>query len=206
MLHTNDPNRQLDFELVCLEQMVPANHFLRLVEQHIDFTFILDLVRRYYCESNGRPSLDPIVFFKMLLLGYLYNIRSERELERTANDSLAFRWFLQLGLSGKAPDHSTFSWNRKHRFKDTSIFQAIFDHIVQQAIDHRMVGGRVLMTDSTHIKANASNNRYEKREVECTPYQYLEALDNAVNEERAAFGKKPFPPREEVQVKTQKLA
>lgn len=111
------------------------------------------------------------MFFKMLLIGYLYNIRSERELERVVNDSLAFRWFLRLGLSGKAPDHSIFSWNRKNRFKDTTVFQDIFDHIVQQAIQHNMVGGRLLCTDSTHIKANANNGRYEKQEVTCTPYE-----------------------------------
>ncbi|NQX71949.1 transposase, partial [Paenibacillus alba] len=116
---------------------------MRQVETYIDFNFILDIVRPYYSESNGRPSLDPIVFFKMLLIGYLYNIRSERELERVVNDTVSFRWFLNLGLSGKAPDHSVFSWNRKNRFKDTTVFQDIFDRIVHQAIGHKMVGGRV---------------------------------------------------------------
>jgi transposase len=206
MLYTNDPNPQLDYELVCLEHMVAPDHLLRHIDKHIDFTFMLDLVRPYYSESNGRPSVDPIVFFKMLLIGYLYNIRSERELERVVNDSLAFRWFLRLGLSGKAPDHSIFSWNRKNRFKDTTVFQDIFDNIVQQAIQHNMVGGRLLFTDSTHIKANANNGRYEKREVTCTPYEYLQELEQAVNEDRVAFGKKPLPPKEEAETKKQKVS
>lgn len=206
MLFTNDPNPQLDYELVCLEYMVPSNHLLRYVDQYIDFTFILDLVRPYYSESNGRPSLDPIVFFKMLLIGYLYNIRSERELERAVNDSLAFRWFLRIGLSGKAPDHSVFSWNRKNRFKGTTVFQDIFDRIVKQAMEHNMVGGRLLITDSTHIKANANNGRYEKREVTCTPHEYLKELEQAVNEDRVAFGKKPLPPQEEAETKIQKVS
>lgn len=202
MLHTNEKNPQLDYELVCIEHMVDPNHLLRHIEKHIEFDFILEKVRPFYSENNGRPSLDPIVFFKMLLIGYLYNIRSERELERVVNDTVSFRWFLRLGLTGKAPDHSTFSWNRKHRFKDTTIFQDIFDHIVQQAIQHNMVGGRVLITDSTHIRANANNNRYTKQEVECTPQEYLQALEQAVNEDRKQFGKKPLPPEEEANKKT----
>lgn len=206
MLRTNDPNPQLDYELVCIEHMVEPNHFLRHVEKYIDFDFILDKVRHLYSESNGRPSLDPIVFFKMLLIGYLYNIRSERELERVVNDTVSFRWFLRLGLTGRAPDHSTFSWNRKHRFQDTTIFQDIFDQIVMQAIDHRMVGGRLLVTDSTHIKASANNGRYEKREVTCTPQEYLQELENAVNEDREQFGKKPLPLEEEVETKTIKVS
>ncbi|MDQ6418736.1 IS1182 family transposase, partial [Paenibacillus sp. LHD-117] len=206
MLRTNDPNPQLDYELVCIEHMVEPNHFLRHVEKYIDFDFILDKVRHLYSESNGRPSLDPIVFFKMLLIGYLYNVRSERELERVVNDTVSFRWFLRLGLTGRAPDHSTFSWNRKHRFHDTTIFQDIFDQIVKQAIEYRMVGGRLLVTDSTHIKANANNGRYEKREVTYTPQEYLQELENAVNEDREQFGKKPFPPEEEVETKTIKVS
>lgn len=206
VLYTNDVNPQLDYELVCLEHQVPDNHLLRKVEKYIDFSFILDLVRPFYSETTGRPSIDPIVFFKMLLIGYLYNIRSERELERTVNDSFAFRWFLRIGLSGKAPDHSVFSWNRKNRFKDTTVFQDIFDNIVQQAIGYNMVGGRVLVTDSTHMKANASNNRYERREVAYTPHEYLQELEQAVNEDREQLGKKPLPPVEEAAPKISKVS
>jgi len=206
MLFTNSPDSQLEYELICIESLVEQNHLLRLIDKYIDFSFILDIVRPFYCESNGRPSIDPIVFFKMLFIGYLYNIRSERELERVVNDTISFRWFLKLGLSRKAPDHSVFSWNRKNRFKDTTVFQDIFDNIVQQAIQHKMVGGRVLVTDSTHIRANANNNRYEKREVTCTPMEYLQELEQAVNEDRAAFGKKPLPPEEEVEQKTLKVS
>ncbi|MNJ38584.1 Transposase DDE domain protein [compost metagenome] len=207
MLFTNDSKPQLDYELVCLEYMVDPDHLLRKVDAYIDFSFILDIVAPYYCTNNGRPSLDPIVFFKMLLIGYLYNIRSERELERVVNDSFAFRWFLGLGLTRKAPDHSTFSWNRKNRFKGTNVFQEIFDRIVEQAITHRMVGGRLLITDSTHMKANASNNRYEKQEVVISPNEYLKELDQAVDEDRVNHGKKPFDREKEVlETKTIKVS
>lgn len=202
MFFTSNPNTQLDYEFICMEEMVPQDHLLRYVDQYIDFSFIIDLVKPFYCENNGRPSLDPILFFKMLLLGYLYNIRSERELERVVNDTLSFRWFLRLGLRGKAPDHSTFSATRRRRFKDTTVFQEVFDQIVQQAIEHHMVGGRLLVTDSSHMKAKANNNRYEKREVTCTPQEYIQELERAVNEDRVSMGKKPLAPKEEVEQKT----
>lgn len=206
MFFTNDPNPQLEYEMVCIEQMVDENHLLRKISKHIDFSFIVELTRPYFCENNGRPSLDPVVFFKMLLLGYLYGIRSERELERVVNDTISFRWFLGLGLTRKAPDHSIFSWNRKHRYKGTTVFQEIFDRIVQQAIEHGMVGGRVLMTDSTHIRANASNTKYVKQEVDYTPTEYLQELETAVNEDRVSHGKKPLPPGKEVEQKTIKVS
>lgn len=206
MLFTNDPNPQLEYELVCMEQLVPQDHLVRYIDQYIDFSFIIDLVKPYYCENNGRPSLDPIVFFKMLLLGYLYGIRSERELERMVNDTLSFRWFLGLGLTSKAPDHSTFSANRKKRFKDSTVFQEIFDQIVWQASQYHLVGGRLLATDSTHMKASASNHRYEKREVACTPQEYVQELERAVNEDRALMQKKPLPPKKREETKTIKVS
>ncbi|WP_336078747.1 transposase, partial [Paenibacillus sp. 203] len=84
-------------------------------------------------------AIDPTVLFKMIFLGYFYGIRSERQLEREIQTNLAYRWFLGLGLTDKVPDHTTISWNRRTRFKDTTIFQDIFDEIVLQAISHRMV-------------------------------------------------------------------
>ncbi|QDY85411.1 transposase [Paenibacillus polymyxa] len=123
------------------------------MDKYIDFSFIEDKVRPLYCSDHGRPAIHPVVLFKMIFLGYFYGIRSERQLEREIQANLAYRWFLGLGLTDKAPYHSTISWNRRTRFKDTYIFQDIFDGIVLQAISHKMVSGHVLITDLTHIKA-----------------------------------------------------
>ncbi|WP_139070854.1 transposase, partial [Paenibacillus sp. KS1] len=109
---------------------------LRKVDKYIDFSFIDKKVRPLYCADNGRPAIDPVVLFKMIFLGYFYGIRSERQLEREIQTNLAYRWFLGLGLTDKVPDHSTISWNRRTRFKDTDIFQDVFDEIVLQAIQH----------------------------------------------------------------------
>lgn len=199
MLYTHEPDPQLDYELVCIEHMVPEDHLLRYIAQYIDFTFIRDKVRPFYSETHGRPSIDPVMLFKMLFIGYLYGIRSERQLEQEINLNLAYRWFLGIGLSKKAPDHSTISWNRQYRFKDTTVFQDIFDEIVRIAISNRMVAGRVLITDSTHLKANANKRKHVVQVVEQSPRGYLDELNAAIEEDRRKLGKKPLKVRKEVE-------
>lgn len=184
-------------ELVSIEMLVPENHLLRVIHTHIDFSFIKEKVRPFYSEKQGRPSLDPIVLFKMMLIGYLYGIRSERQLEQDIIPNAAYRWFLGLSLSESVPDHSTLSWNRNNRFKGTTVFQEIFDEVVRLAIGHHMVTGRILITDSTHIQADANKNRYQMQEVVDTPQAYLEQLEIAINQDRVLHEKKPLPPAPE---------
>jgi transposase len=190
VLSSNDKNPQMQYEFVCLDQLVPEDHLLRVIQQYIDFSFIREKVRQYYCEDNGRPSIDPVVLFKMIFIGYLYGIRSERQLEKEIQTNIAYRWFLGLSLTDRVPDHTTISWNRRKRFKDTNVFQEIFDEIVRIAIQHRMVGGRVLISDSTHLKANANKRKFTKHVVEKSSRAYLEELEAAINEDREANGKK----------------
>ncbi|MBB6736025.1 IS1182 family transposase [Cohnella zeiphila] len=197
MLRSNR-DKQQQYEFVSIEDLVPKDHLLRLMDRYIDFSFIDEKVKPLYCEDNGRPAVDPVMLFKMILLGYCYGIRSERQLEREIQTNVAYRWFLGLGLTDRVPDHSTISWNRRKRFKDTTIFQDIFDEIVLQAISHRMVGGRVLITDSTHLKANANKHKYTKEQVQQNTKDYLDELNAAVEADRSAEGKKPLKPREEV--------
>ncbi|WLR53250.1 IS1182 family transposase [Bacillus tianshenii] len=185
-------------EFVHIEELVPEDHLLRKIDKYIDFSFILEKVRPYYCEDNGRPSLDPLVLFKMMFIGYFYGIRSERQLEREIQTNVAYRWFLGLHLNDKVPHHSTISWNRRTRFKGTTVFQDIFDEIVHQAMSHRMVGGRVLFTDSTHLKANANRHQFTREEVEEETRDYIDELNKAVEEDRIQNGKKPLKPKEEV--------
>ncbi|WP_026908870.1 IS1182 family transposase [Paucisalibacillus globulus] len=191
-------NKQNEYEFICIEELVPEDHQLRKVDKYIDFSFILDIVRPFYCEDNGRPSIDPIVLFKMMFIGYLYGIRSERQLEKEIKVNVAYRWFLGLGLKNPVPHHSTISWNRQNRFKGTTIFQDVFDEIVRLAQSHRMVGGRALMTDSTHLKANANKRKFEKETVEVETRSYIEELDKAIEEDRKDHGKKPLKKKEEV--------
>ncbi|WP_188067848.1 IS1182 family transposase [Brevibacillus brevis] len=195
MLRSNQ-NVQNSFEFVCIEELVPQDHLLRKIQKHIDFSFILDKVKHFYCENNGRPSVDPVMLFKMMFIGYLYGIRSERQLEREVQMNIAYRWFLGLGLTDRVPDHSTISLNRQ-RLKESNVVQEIFDHIVFKAIEHRMVAGRVLITDSTHLKANANKRKAIKKEVIKSTKAYLDELDEAVRKDREAHGKKPLKTRKE---------
>jgi transposase len=188
--------QQEELELVSIGALVPEGHLLRKVDRAVEFGFIRERVKHLYCEDNGRPALDPVVLFKLLLLGYLYGVRSERQLMREVEVNVAYRWFLGLKLRDKVPDASTLSQNRRRRFSESTIYQQIFDEIVELAVKKGLASGTVLYTDSTHLKANANKNKYDLAEVKVKPVEYLQALDAAVGEDRAAHGKQPLKPSE----------
>lgn len=187
-----DTHKQSKMELVMLEQIVPQDHLLRLIDKYIDFSFINDLCAPYYCKDNGRPAVEPEVLFRMLFIGYLYGIRSERRLLEEIDMNMAYRWFLGYGITDKLPDVSVIWQNRRRRFRHTDIPQQIFDEIVRQAMDAGLVDGKVLYTDSTHLKANANKGKFEEVIVNQTPKAYLKELDKAVAEDRKKHGKKPL--------------
>lgn len=189
------PDKQTELEFVSIEQLVPGDHLLRTIDKVIDFEFIRDKVRGLYCTDNGRPAIDPVVLFKMLFIGYLFGIRSERALVRDIEVNVAYRWFLGLGLTEKVPDASTLSQNRRRRFSGSAIYQEIFDGIVEQAIGHKMVGGRVLYSDSTHLKASANKQKFTRKAVAKSTRRYLAELERDVNADRLAHGKAPLPPK-----------
>jgi len=188
---------QHELEMVTLESLVPADHLVRKIAKAIDLDFIRERVAHLYCADNGRPALDPVVLFKCLLLGYLFGIRSERQLMREVQVNVAYRWFLGLRLTDKVPDASTLSQNRRRRFSESAIYQTIFDEIVLQAMGRGMVEGRVLYTDSTHLKANANKAKFDLVQVEQQPSAYLEQLEAAVEVDRQAAGKKPLKSRDD---------
>jgi transposase len=196
---------QQELELVSIGALVPEKHLLRKVSSAVDFSFIRDRVKHLYCEDNGRPALDPVVLFKLLLLGYLYGVRSERQLMRDVEVNVAYRWFLGLKLRDKVPDASTLSQNRRRRFAESTIYQEIFDQIVELAMRKGLATGSVLYTDSTHLKANANKNKYDVAEVKVKPQEYLAALDAAIDEDRAAHGKQPLKDRPEPEPETKQI-
>lgn len=183
-------NSRHNRQLVSTEQLVPQDHFLRYVDAYIDFSFIEDILTPYYPPASGRKSIPPITMFKMLFISYWYGIRSERQLEKEIHTNIAYRWFLGMDFETRVPDHSTISYNRKHRFQNTTIIEEIFNAIVQQAIDHNMVGGRVLYTDSTHVKANANKNKFVRTVKPEKAVAHLDVLEEAANQDRIAHGKK----------------
>lgn len=188
--------QQTELEMVTLEQLVPGDHLLRRIDAAIDFGFIREMTEDLYCPDNGRPPIPPEQLFKALFVGYLFGIRSERQLMREIEVNVAYRWFIGLRLTDGVFDASTFSQNRRRRFGGTDVAQRIFDHIVEQAIARGLVGGDVLYTDSTHLKASANKGRYDKRQVAKSRAAYWDDLDRAVDADRAAHGKKSLAPKD----------
>ena len=196
--------QQTALEMVSLDGLVPKDHLLRKVDAVIDFSFIHDRVAGLYCPDNGRPPLDPTLMFKALFIGYLFGVRSERQLVREIEVNVAYRWFLGLKLTDPVFDASTLSQNRRRRYNDASVAQAIFDAIVEQATAKGLVDGTVLYTDSTHLKANANKNRYDLAVIAKSRSDYWDALDAAIEEDRVAHGKKSLKekPRAPVEKET----
>ncbi|GAB4176359.1 MAG: IS1182 family transposase [Calditrichia bacterium] len=191
-------NTQQKLELVSIESLVPADHLLRKIDRAIDFSFIREKVKSLYCQNNGRPGVDPVVLFKMLFIGYLFGIRSERQLIKEIEVNIAYRWFLGYGLEDKIPHHSTISQNRRRRFSQSNIYQEIFDTIVWLAIEKKMVDGKTLYTDSTHLKANANKHKFKRKEVTHSTRKYIKDLDEDIQKDRANHDKRPLKPKEEV--------
>ena len=180
MLNRNE-NRQMKMCLVTLEELMPQKHFLRDLDICVDFSFIYEKVEALY-SNTGRPSVDPVMLVKMLLIGYLYGIESERRLEQEIRVNIAYRWFLGIELDEPVPDHSTISQLRRRKFSGTTVFQDIFDEIVRKCIEVGLVTGKLLLTDSTHIRANARNDFREIIEVPDTPSEYIQKLDREAYE------------------------
>ena len=189
-----------ELEFVSVDELVPGDHLLRKVERAVDFSFIRKRVEGLYCADNGRPAIDPVVLFKMLFIGYLFGIRSERQLAREIEVNVAYRWFLGLTLKDKVPDSSTLSQNRRRRFSESTIYQEIFDEIVLLAMQRRLVDGKVIYTDSTHLKANANQKKFRKEVVQKSTRSYLDELEQAIDEDRLEHGKMPLKPEPQAPV------
>lgn len=191
-------NRQITMHLITIEDLVPQNHLLRKVDALIDFSFIYEELEDSYCKNNGRPSIDPVILIKYLLIGFLYGINSERRIEQEIQVNMAYRWFLKLDMFDKVPDHSTISQNRRRRFQGKEIFRKLFQRLVLQCMEQGLVDGKLIFTDSTHIKANTSRKSEYIQTIEVLSNEYLEELDVYENEERKKL-------EEEGKIKPQKI-
>ena len=173
-----------------LEDHVPADHSLRAIDALLDTAFIRRVMAPYY-SAIGRPSIDPELMIRMLLVGYLGGIRSERKLCAEVHLNLAHRWFCRLGLDGAVPDHSTFSKNRHNRFRDGDVFRTMFEEVVRRCAEAGLVPGEGAAVDGSQVEADASRHKRlpgdsmpeawaADREAQTRPVrEYLDALDAA---------------------------
>jgi transposase len=146
-----------------LEDQIPENHLLRLIDKHISFEFVRRQLKDSYSET-GRPSIDPQLLLRILLIGYLYGITSERKLVEELRMHLAWRWFTGLGFDQEIPHHSTFSKNRHGRFQESKLFEQLFEQIVRQCVEVGLVQGTHLSVDGSFIEANAAKESRIPRE------------------------------------------
>jgi transposase len=172
MLSKRPENRRNQMEVVTLDQLVPADHLVRKIDAAIDFDFIYPLVEDMYSADNGRPSVDPVVLIKMVLLQYLFGIRSMRQTIKEIETNVAYRWFLGYGFSEKIPHFSTFGKNYVRRFKDTDLFEQIFYRILKEAVVKGFVDPSIAFIDSTHVKASANKKKFDKKVVRVEARSY----------------------------------
>ena len=137
---------QMSMLILDIEELIPGNHLLRQINQLVSFDFIYDLAAPYY-PANGRPSVDPVSMFKMLLVGYLYGIKSERRLVQEVQLNIAYRWFCGFELGEKIPDHSTFSKTRVRKWNESGFFQKAFLEIVRRCIEQKLIDGKEMASD-----------------------------------------------------------
>jgi len=138
-----------------LERHVPADHMLRSIDRFVDLSGIREHLKPFYSEM-GRPSIDPELMIRMLIIGYCMGIRSERRLCDEVHLNLAYRWFCRLGLEGDVPDHSTFSKNRHGRFRDSDLLRRLFETTVERCMTEGLVGGEGFAVDASLIRADAN--------------------------------------------------
>ena len=166
-----------------LEDQVPENHLLRLIDRHVSFDFVRAKLKASYSDT-GRPSIDPELLLRMLLVGYLYGVTSERKLVEELRMHLAWRWFTGLGFDQEIPHHSTFSKNRHGRFQESNLFQELFEEIVARCVEAGLVKGEHMSVDGSSIQANADHHSRVPREqlaevakVNHTVREYLVELE-----------------------------
>lgn len=190
MLEIGQMNRD-SVEMVNIDMLVPKDHLLRKIDAAIDFTKIYEFVKDLYSEDTGRPSVDPVVLFKIVLIQHIYGIPSLRRTLEDIRMNLAYRWFLGYGITEIIPHFSTISYNFKHRFNSGTI-EYIFRWILKEAATAGYLDTSAAFVDGTHIKANANLKKQIRKEVPKEAKRYAGTLLKEVNADREEHGKKPF--------------
>lgn len=195
---TRDASKNREqIQLLSLDDLVPQNHLVRKLEAAIDWSFIYDLVEEKYSENTGRPSLDPVTLIKLPILQYMFGIRSMRQTVKEVEVNAAYRWFLGLDLQDPVPHFSTFGKNYTRRFKDTDLFEQIFQNILSECFKAGLVDSSVVFVDSTHVKARANSKKFHDEIATEQAQWYEKELQEEINRDRAEHGKKPLKELEE---------
>lgn len=191
-------------EFISLDELVPQDHILRKIDELIDFSFVYDYVEDLYSKDKGRPSEDPVVLIKLCFLQYFYGIKSMRATVKQIQTDLAFKWFLGIGLREEPMHYSTFFKNFERRFRNTDLFEKIFEHSVELAMEKGLIDTERIYVDGTHVKAHANANKYTLEEKEPVARSFEKELLKEVEEERIKRGKKGLKKNEKPGEKQEK--
>ena len=197
MMTSNADKKREQIQMFCMDDLVPEDHLLRIIDKAIDWSFIYDLVEDKYSADTGRPSMDPVTLIKIPFIQYLYGIKSMRQTIKEIEVNVAYRWFLGLDLGDKVPHFSTFGKNYTRRFKDTDLFEQIFKHILEECYRCHLVDPREVFVDATHVKARANNKKMRKRIAEQEALFYEQMLRKEINEDREREGKNPLKDKDD---------
>jgi len=196
-----------------LDKVVPAEHLVRQIDAVLDLSWVHGELRPCYSHT-GRPSIDPVLMIRMLLVGYLFALRSERRLCSEVQVNLAYRWFCRLSVEDKIPDHSVFSRARHERFRESDALRRVFEGVVAMCIAAGLVGGEAFSVDASLIKADVDKKKRvpgdqpiawpKAEQASLAVREYLTALDaarsNEENGDRDGGGssgaRRPKPPKE----------
>lgn len=193
MYRKKDKNSQREIKMFCIEDLVPEGHILRAIEASIDFDFIYDEVKGLYKEAEwGKPGIDPVSLFKIVMIQYLFGIRSMRQTIKEIEVNMAYRWFIGYDIGEKVPHFSTFGKNYKRRFQGRDIFEKVFSRILNEAVKSGFVDASAVFIDGTHIKANANRKKSTTVEVVVEARNYQKQLDEEISRDRELHGKKPL--------------
>jgi transposase len=178
MALTKRLERQYYNEFINIEEMIPENHFLRVIEKHFDWNFIYEEVEKLYSKV-GRKSIDPVVLVKIHILKFLFNEDSLRKTYESLQYNILYRWFIGYGITEKVPDHSTYSQNYKRKFckLEKDLLQTIFDKVINLLIKWECLDMTAVYIDSTHTKAYANKKKNHKEIVKIEAKKYQKELD-----------------------------
>ena len=197
MLTRNAEKKREQVQYFCMDDLVPKDHILRLVEDAIDWGFIYDLVEEKYSPDQGRPSMDPVTLIKIPVIQYLFGIRSMRQTIKEIEVNVAYRWFLGIDMMDPVPHFTTFGKNYTRRFKDTDLFEQIFERILEECFKHHLVDTKEVFVDATHVKASANINKKQQIRIREEALFYEEQLKKEIDADRVAHGKKPLKDKDE---------
>ena len=191
MTHDTDKKRG-QYVMTCMDDLVPKDHMLRKIDRAICWDFIYDLVEDKYSPDQGRPSLDPVLLIKIPFIQYLYGIRSMRQTIKDIEVNVAYRWFLGLDMLQPVPHFTTFGKNYTRRFKDTDLFEQIFQKILGECYRFKLVDPTEVFVDATHVKAHANSHKMQHKIARQEARFYDEMLRKEIDADREAHGKKPL--------------